>query len=134
MTDVIEPTPSEGVAAERSEAVHQMGPPHWEPGLAQDEWQNRCIADGHVWPCPTARFVAAPVRFRAQIVETATGTVDWESGPESHHNAEKIARGAGINLNWDRFHTRIVPESTPPQAPAQAGNSGRALSDTEAPK
>jgi hypothetical protein len=34
---------------------HEMGPPHWEPGCAQDEWVNRCIACDELWPCPTSR-------------------------------------------------------------------------------
>lgn len=47
--------------------------------------------------------------YRAEIVANADGSIEWESGPESQHNAEKIAAGAGINLNWRDYHTHVVP-------------------------
>jgi hypothetical protein len=30
-------------------------------------------------------------------------------GPMSRHNAEKVDRGANINLNHSKYYTRIVP-------------------------
>lgn len=43
-----------------------------------------------------------------EIVETATGNVVERMDATSASDAERIKRGATINLNRDRFHTRIV--------------------------
>lgn len=30
--------------------------------------------------------------------------------PKTERMAEKVERGIGINLDWDQFYTRLVPE------------------------
>ena len=51
----------------------------------------------------------AEATYKAQIVSTEDGSVEWESQPQATlRQAEKMASGAGINLDWSRFHTRTV--------------------------
>jgi hypothetical protein len=45
---------------------------------------------------------------RVQIVKRSDGEVVWESKPTYERDAEKIANGAGINLNWDEYSVHIV--------------------------
>lgn len=52
---------------------------------------------------------SAPDLFVAQVVLSDTEEVVHESKPTNKHRAEKIEDGMGINLNWDVYHTRIVP-------------------------
>lgn len=44
-----------------------------------------------------------------EIFEDETGEVVSRSKPTSLLCAERMEDGAGINLNWDRFSTRVVP-------------------------
>ncbi len=44
-----------------------------------------------------------------QIVEDETGEIVSQSKPTYLRRVEKIEDGAGINLNWEKFSTRIVP-------------------------
>ena len=46
--------------------------------------------------------------FYVKIVETATGKVHREMGPHSERKADKIADGASINLDHERFHVDVV--------------------------
>lgn len=41
--------------------------------------------------------------YVARITEDSTGKVHWESVPTSERHAQRMADGAGINLNWDEF-------------------------------
>ena len=50
------------------------------------------------------------MNYYVEIVEDATEEVVKRMGPMTKHKAEKVEDGAGINLNWDRFSTRIVEE------------------------
>lgn len=43
-----------------------------------------------------------------EIVEKEGDRVEKRMGPRSHREAEKIARGAEINLNHERFYVRVV--------------------------
>lgn len=43
-----------------------------------------------------------------QVIEDETGKVEYESKPTYRRRAERIEDGMGINLNWERFSTRIV--------------------------
>ncbi len=47
--------------------------------------------------------------FVMQIVEDETGEIVSQSKPTYLRRAEKIEDGAGINLGWEKFSTRIVP-------------------------
>ena len=48
-----------------------------------------------------------------EIVRSRDGDEDEEvvrrMGPHDAHKAEKIACGAEINLNWEKFYVRVVP-------------------------
>lgn len=44
------------------------------------------------------------------IVRYTTGKVIKRMGPMSERKAEKVERGATINLNHAEFHSRIVPK------------------------
>jgi nitrogen regulatory protein PII-like uncharacterized protein len=44
------------------------------------------------------------------IIEDATGKVIKEMGPMSERKAEKVERGANINLNHERFTVVISDE------------------------
>lgn len=46
---------------------------------------------------------------KVRIVNTETGEVAWESDAMSERAAERVEDGAGINLDWSRFHTEQVP-------------------------
>ena len=48
--------------------------------------------------------------FFVEIVEDVTETVVKRMGPFSLKRAERIERGAGINLNWEAFYTRIIEQ------------------------
>jgi len=50
------------------------------------------------------------MNYYVEIVEDETEKVVSRMGPHSKRTAERIEDGAGINLNWDKFHTRIVEE------------------------
>ncbi|MCR4339129.1 MAG: hypothetical protein NUW01_04485 [Gemmatimonadaceae bacterium] len=52
--------------------------------------------------------------YIVQIVQDATGKIEYASKPTYRRRAEKIEDGMGINLNWERFSTRII------EAPADA--------------
>lgn len=43
-----------------------------------------------------------------QIVRDSNNEVVWQSRPLDERSAEKAERGAGINLNWEEFYTRVV--------------------------
>ncbi len=43
-----------------------------------------------------------------EIVENETGEVVRRLGPMSEREAAKTEGGVSINLNWDKFHIRIV--------------------------
>jgi hypothetical protein len=43
-----------------------------------------------------------------EIVEMGTEEVASRMGPMSEHRAERVERGASINLNHEKFYTRIV--------------------------
>ncbi len=43
-----------------------------------------------------------------EIVEIKTKKVEKRMGPYSINKAEKVQRGAEINLNWDSYFTRIT--------------------------
>ena len=43
-----------------------------------------------------------------QIIESATGEIVKEFEPQSsEHNADRVNRGVNINLDHERFYTRI---------------------------
>lgn len=44
----------------------------------------------------------------AQIVDDATGEAVRTSEPTYRRMADRIADGMGRNLNWDKYHTRVV--------------------------
>lgn len=46
-------------------------------------------------------------QYVAQIMEDATGLVHWRSRPTTEREAEKMAEGAGINLDWDKFSVSV---------------------------
>lgn len=46
--------------------------------------------------------------FYVEIVEKATGEVVERMGPMNERTAEKVKRGASINLNHKEYFTRIV--------------------------
>ena len=62
----------------------------------------------------------------AKIVEDATGRVVWQSEPSSPRAADRMAAGAGRNLDWDRFS--VVVED----APGEAGSAGEARDEGDA--
>jgi hypothetical protein len=43
-----------------------------------------------------------------RIVEKATGNVETEMGPMDPSKAEKVARGARINLNHEEFRVEVI--------------------------
>ena len=49
----------------------------------------------------------ATQQYVVEIVEDETGDVVWRSKPTTRRRAEKIEDGTGINLNWEKFSTRI---------------------------
>lgn len=50
------------------------------------------------------------MKYFIEIVETETDEVVERMGPHPERTAEKIERGANINLNHEDYHTRIVEE------------------------
>tara|TARA_A200000113_G_scaffold42735_2_gene34688 strand:+ start:3960 stop:4109 length:150 start_codon:yes stop_codon:yes gene_type:complete len=46
--------------------------------------------------------------FEVHIVETETGKIESIMPATSMHTAEKIERGANINLNHSKYHTDII--------------------------
>lgn len=46
--------------------------------------------------------------FIVQIVKDEGNEVVWQSQPTNNRRAEKIADGAGINLNWETHHISVV--------------------------
>lgn len=46
--------------------------------------------------------------YVAQIVEDGTGKIVRQGPPLRERAADKMAAGMGINLNWDKFSTRVV--------------------------
>ena len=52
-------------------------------------------------------------QFVVEIVEDETGEVTWRSKPTYLRRAEKIEKGTGINLDWGKYSTRIVPDAAP---------------------
>jgi len=51
------------------------------------------------------------ISYAAQIIEDETGNIVFQSKPTYKARAEKIEDGMGINLDWTRFHTRVVVAS-----------------------
>ena len=49
--------------------------------------------------------------FVTKIVEDATGRVVWRSKPTDRRNADKMADGAGRNLDWGKFS--VIIEEVP---------------------
>lgn len=49
-----------------------------------------------------------------EIVEYATNAVVKRMGPMSERKAEKVERGAEINLNHERFYVRTVSDEAKP--------------------
>ena len=49
-------------------------------------------------------------QYWVDIVETDTNHVEKHMGPHTLNMAEKIARGASINLDHENWHVRIVDE------------------------
>jgi hypothetical protein len=47
--------------------------------------------------------------FFVEIVEDDTEKVERRMGPFERRKAEKVEDGAGINLDWANYSTRIVP-------------------------
>lgn len=45
--------------------------------------------------------------YRVEIVETATDEVVETVGDNAYRTAERIERGININLNHEKFYTRI---------------------------
>jgi hypothetical protein len=43
-----------------------------------------------------------------EIIETDTETVVKSMGPMSEREADRVDAGANINLNHDKYHTRVV--------------------------
>ena len=49
--------------------------------------------------------------FYVEIVDSETKEVIERMGPMDERKAERVEAGASINLNHEKFFTRIVPES-----------------------
>ena len=49
-------------------------------------------------------------QYNVEIVEDATDEVVKRMGPMPERRAEKVAAGAMINLDHDRFHVRVVED------------------------
>jgi hypothetical protein len=47
-------------------------------------------------------------QYWVEIFGRTTGKVESRMGPHPLYKAEKIEDGAGINLDWENFSTRIV--------------------------
>lgn len=58
-------------------------------------------------------------QFYVEIFRDKDSKVMSRMGPMSERRAEKVEDGAGINLNWEEYSTRIVPAKT------RKGASGR---------
>jgi|688.fasta_scaffold466116_2 hypothetical protein len=50
--------------------------------------------------------------FYVEIVEKATGNIESRMGPMVERKADRTETGAAINLNHDKFFTRIVPANS----------------------
>jgi len=50
--------------------------------------------------------------FYVEIVEKATGNIESRMGPMGERKADRTETGASINLNHDKFFTRIVPANS----------------------
>jgi hypothetical protein len=46
--------------------------------------------------------------FYVEIVKTSSGEVVERMGPMSERKADKVESGASINLNHEKYFTRIV--------------------------
>lgn len=47
-------------------------------------------------------------RYYVRIIHSATGKIEREMGPMSRAKAERVERGALINMDIENFHTEIV--------------------------
>lgn len=50
------------------------------------------------------------IDYYVEIVRDSDEHVESRMGPMSFRRAEKVADGAGINLNWDEYTVRIIEE------------------------
>jgi hypothetical protein len=50
-------------------------------------------------------------QFYVEIVEDETDLVVSRMGPMDERRANRVEDGAGINLNWEKFFTRVVESS-----------------------
>jgi hypothetical protein len=46
--------------------------------------------------------------FKVEIVEIATGKIEKSMEVQSERSAEQVERGVMINMNFDKYFTRIV--------------------------
>lgn len=49
-----------------------------------------------------------PILYVARIIEDKTGKIVRESKPMTERQANKLADGMGINLNWERYSTEVT--------------------------
>lgn len=61
-------------------------------------------------PAQAQRLASAPKQYFVEIVSDVNGEVVKRMGPMGRRAAEKVDRGANINLDHDYYATRIVPE------------------------
>lgn len=52
------------------------------------------------------------MQYYVEIVNTETREVVKRIGPMSEWRADKVEDGANINLDHERFHTRVLAEET----------------------
>lgn len=55
------------------------------------------------------------------IVEDSTRKIETAMGPMSERRADKVANGAGINLNWERFSVIVEQGDSAEDALARDG-------------
>lgn len=55
-----------------------------------------------------------------EVVNYETGAVEKRLGPLTAHAADKVDRGVNINLNHEKFYTRIIEERVASHAQRQA--------------
>lgn len=71
------------------------------------------------------------MRFTVEVVEHETGAIVRGYEVISRHHAEKVERGVNINLNHERFFTRITEDGGPSGAHAPTKERMRKYADSE---
>ena len=55
------------------------------------------------------------MNWYVEIVDGQTGKIETHMGPMSESKADRVERGALINLNTDRYYVRSYSEDDPPE-------------------